>query len=222
MALPAWSIWFFRISCLVVALAVLRVLMAPLALVMPDIAYYFPERGFAASLHIIGGPLALALAPFQLSESLRRRYTRLHRLSGYVYGLAILLAGLGSMIMLPHFRGALSSATGFAVLGLLWITFTARGIWFAVQKNIVQHRRYMLRSVALTFAAVTLRIMMIPLIASGWTSTETYLITAWASWMINLAFVEFILLRNTGHAGAGLYGFNADVRPVFRHRDRRP
>lgn len=198
MTAPSWSIWLFRISSILVALMVLRVLMAPLALVMPDIAYYFPEKSVAASLHIIGGPLALALAPIQLSETLRRRYTRLHRISGYVYGLAILLAGLGSLVMLPHFRGALSSAIGFALLGLLWITFTAQGIWFAIRKNIPEHRRFMLRSVALTFAAVTLRLMMMPLMASGWSSTETYLITAWASWMINLAFVEFVLLKLSG------------------------
>lgn len=204
MSLTSLPLWLFRISSLLVALAVLRVVFAPIDLVMPDIAYYLPTAGAVAMLHITGGPLALLLAPVQLSGTLRRRFPKLHRWSGYLYGLSILAAGSASLAMLPHFRGAPSSAIGFGLLAMLWMGFTAVGIRHAIAGGHEAHRRFMLRSVALTFAAVTLRIMMIPLIANGWTSTETYLVTAWASWTINLAFVELILLRRVPLGGARL------------------
>ncbi len=204
MFLATLPVWLFRVSSLLVALAVLRVLFAPINLVMPDIAYYLPSAGVAAILHIIGGPLALLLAPVQLSGTLRRRYPKMHRWSGYLYGLAILAAGSASLAMLPHFRGALSSAVGFGLLAVLWIGFTAIGILHAMAGRHEAHRRFMLRSVALTFAAVTLRVMMIPLLARGWTSTETHLVTAWASWTINLAFVELVVLRRRPSGGPRL------------------
>ena len=51
----------------------------------------------------------------------------------------------------------------------------------------------MTRSVALTFAAVTLRLIMAPLTVLGWSVTETYQVTAWASWIISLAAAELLL-----------------------------
>lgn len=43
------------------------------------------------------------------------------------------------------------------------------------------HRRWMLRSRTLTFGAVTLRIIMGPLMAMGWTGAQTYDVTAWGA-----------------------------------------
>lgn len=53
----------------------------------------------------------------------------------------------------------------------------------------------MIRSVALTFGAVMLRVYMTPLMASGWSVPETYQITAWASWVPNLIVVEWWFRR---------------------------
>jgi hypothetical protein len=60
------------------------------------------------------------------------------------------------------------------------------GIWAAMQGDYARHRWWMQRSLALTFSAVTLRVIMAPLMASGWTVAQTYDVTAWGSWLLNL------------------------------------
>jgi len=72
----------------------------------------------------------------------------------------------------------------------------------ARQKRFTEHRVWMLRSVALTFAAVTLRLMSVPMIISGMTLLETYNITAWASWILPLVAIETWRVRRRNYAVA--------------------
>jgi hypothetical protein len=54
-------------------------------------------------------------------------------------------------------RGA-SAHVGFAVLSLAWMATTVMGVTRIRRGDLEGHRRWMTRSLALTFAAVTLRI----------------------------------------------------------------
>ena len=192
----------FWILCLGVALASLRFLIAPFELVMDHMAHYLPAAPVALFAHLFGAPLALVLAPVQLWAGLRRRRPALHRASGYVYVLSVLIAGVGSLALLPDFLGTGFAAAGFFVLAVLWTGFTLRGVQLARAGEHAAHRRMMLRSVALTFAAVTLRIIMAPLMAQGWAVVDTYQITAWGSWIPNLIAVEIYLRRQSKRAPA--------------------
>ena len=183
----------FWLLCLLVAVVSLRFLVAPLAVVMGHMVHYLPTAPVALYAHLIGAPLALALAPFQLWHGLRRKRPRLHRMLGYAYVSAVVLSGVGALAMLPQFQGTSFAAAGFAVLGVLWIGITLRGVVLARGGQMAAHRRMMLRSVALSFAAVTLRLIMAPLMADGWTGLETYQITAWGAWVPNLIAVEIYL-----------------------------
>lgn len=190
----------FWIACLSVALVSLRFVTAPLTEVMAHMLHYANSVPLAFYAHVIGGPVALALAPFQLWQGLRRRKPQIHRVMGYIYVLAVVVAGLGSLVFLPQYLGTNLSALGFSLLAVAWISFTARGVWLARAGDHLAHRRFMARSLALTFAAVTLRVIMAPLIAQGWTIVETYQITAWACWLPNLIAVELWLQRKSKRA----------------------
>ncbi len=192
--------WFFAISSALVALASLRVLVAPLEVVMDHMAHYLPDLPLALYGHILLAPLALILAPLQFWTGLRVARPGLHRWTGRLYGVAVLIAAVSSLAMLPVFLGSVWAMTGFLLLAILWIVFTALGVAQAWQGNFAAHRAWMLRSVALTFAAVMLRIYMAPMVASGWTVVETYDVTAWASWVPNLLAVEWALRRRSTHA----------------------
>ena len=181
---------FFWLAAIPTALMSWRFLVAPIDLVMPHIAHYLPDVPLATFAHLLGGPLALLLAPFQLWRGLRSRYPVLHRWMGRTYALSILFGAAGTLAMLPHFTGSPFALVGFAILAVLWVAFTVLGVVRARAGNIAAHRRWMQRSVALTFAAVTLRIIMPFLMMAGWSLEETYLVTAWASWLINLAVLE--------------------------------
>ncbi|MCB1391383.1 MAG: DUF2306 domain-containing protein [Rhodobacteraceae bacterium] len=182
--------WFFWITSVLVAVSSWRILVTPMAETMEVMLHYLPEARLAFVAHMVGGPLALLLAPFQLWQGLRRRRPALHRWTGRVYGVAILVGGMGSLALLPRFEGSAFAQAGFAVLAVLWVGVTALGIARARAGDLAAHRRWMLRSVALTFAAVTLRLIMVPLMAAGWSVTETYQVTAWGSWLLNLMVLE--------------------------------
>ena len=187
----------FWILCFSVAAVSLRFLVAPMAVVMDHMAHYLPDFPLPLYAHLVGAPLALVLAPFQLWQGLRRKRPRLHRALGYAYVSAVVFAGLGALALLPMFLGTRFAAAGFAALGVLWIGITLRGVALARGGQMQAHRRMMLRSVALSFAAVTLRLIMAPLLAQGWSVVETYQITAWGAWVPNLIAVE-IYLRTAG------------------------
>ncbi len=190
-------LWYatFALLSVLTALVSARAFVLPFAAGMPHMLHYLTSVPLPMWGHLVFAPLALMLAPAQLATRLRRTYPRLHRLTGYTYAGSVLLAAVASLAMLPQFQGTLWALTGFAVLALLWIAATASGIRCAIRGDTARHRVWMLRSVALTCAAVTLRLIMPVLMASGWSLLETYNVTAWASWLINLAAVEFYLRR---------------------------
>jgi uncharacterized membrane protein len=177
-------------SSLLIAAATLRVLVAPLPLVMPAMAPYWAEHALRVLTHIVFGPLALALAPLQLWQGLRRRRPWVHRLLGYVYAFSIVMSALGALALLPLFQGSLWALSGFATLAVLWIVTTLLAIDAARRRDFAAHRRWIMRSVAMTFSAVTLRLIMAPLMASGMDPLQTYDITAWGSWLLNLLVLE--------------------------------
>jgi hypothetical protein len=195
MTISRLGMWFFALSSGAIALLSLRSLVAPLSLVMPNMAHFLSDAPWALWGHILGGPLVLALAPVQVSRSIRARWPWLHRLSGRLYGLGVVIAGLSALALAPTAEASLFARAGFTALALSWLFTTGRGIWLARSGDYEAHRIWMLRSLALTFGAVTLRIIMMPLMASGWTVAQTYDVTAWGCWVPNLIVLELWLRR---------------------------
>ena len=193
--MPRLGTYAFATLCLLIAALSLRGLVAPLALVMPGMAHFIQEAPIALWGHIVFAPVALALAPFQINQRLRARRPGLHRAMGYGYATAVLIAAISSLLFVSGSYASAFAKAGFAVLALLWTAFTATGIALARRRNFTAHRRWMLRSVALTSAAVTLRLIMAPLLVMGWTVPQTYEVTAWGSWLLNLALLEVWLRR---------------------------
>lgn len=200
MPIPRWWPLAFTLSSALIALMSLRGLVAPLDLVMPNMAHFLTDAPWALWGHVLGGPLALALAPFQVSAGLRARRPGLHRWMGRTYGLAILVAALSALALVPTSIASPWARTGFVALALAWLGTTGWGIALAMRGDRSAHRRWMLRSIALTFAAVTLRLYMAPMMAAGWTVAQTYDVTAWACWVPNLIVLELWQARRAPRA----------------------
>ena len=198
--------WAFVGLSLLVAVMSLRVLFLPFEMAMPGMTHFVIEAPWRLWGHILGGPLALALATVQVSTGLRGRFPVLHRWSGRLYGVAVLTAGMAGLTLAPTSIASEFARAGFMTLAVVWMGATARGIWLAVQGDLDRHRWWMERSIALTFSAVTLRLIMMPLMASGWTPSETYDVTAWGSWTLNLVVLELwqrgVFKRKTAPEGA--------------------
>jgi len=146
--------------CLAVALFSARFLL-PEPIMAEGMAAHLSARPLIFLAHVAGGATTLALGAFQL-VTWREPRRRWHRMAGRVYVGACLVgavAGLG--LALTSTAGPVASA-GFSLLAVCWFATTTMGWRKAMAGAFAQHRRWMLRSLSLTFAAVTLRIM-IPL-----------------------------------------------------------
>jgi uncharacterized membrane protein len=159
----------------------------PGVLVHPAMRASFEAHRGVVLLHAFAGALALALGPWQFSARLRARHPRLHRLSGRLYlGLGVGLGGLAGLALAPVAQGGLPGRLGFALLALAWLYTAVHALGAAQQRDFVEHRRWMLRNFALTFAAVTLRLWLPALTAAGVPFERAYALVAWLCWVPNL------------------------------------
>lgn len=111
----------------------------------------------ALYVHIASSSIALLLGPLQFSQRLRRRRPALHRATGRVYLGAVGVGALSAVIMLPTNFGGMVGFFGFGTLAVLWVLAAVRAYRAIRAGDVAGHRAWMIRTYALTFAAVTLR-----------------------------------------------------------------
>jgi uncharacterized membrane protein len=107
--------------------------------------------------HALFGTLALLSGPLQFSTRLRQRYLPFHRILGRVYVTSVLLAAIIAMIISaghPLFLATCVQASA-------WILCTLAAFLTARNRHIAQHRQWMVRSYAVTFTFISLRVLSI-------------------------------------------------------------
>lgn len=151
--------------------------------------------------HAAGAATALLVGPAQLLAGLRARRPRLHRWSGRLYVAGCALGGLaGAALALGVSTGPIASA-GFLALALAWLAATGLGFAAARGRRIEAHRRWMIRSFALTFAAVTLRLYLPFAFLPHVDFARAYQAISWLCWVPNLAVAELLLRRRSARPG---------------------
>ncbi len=190
-----WQIFLWG-SCLLIALGSWRFLVLGVEVSMPFVAYHLEQRPLWFFAHVGLAPVALALMPFQFWQGLRQRALTWHRWIGRAYGAAVLVSGLGGLLMALGSNSGALAAWGFGLLAVFWLGTTAIGIWHALRGRIADHRRWMIRSAALTFAAVTLRLYL-PLLFATLGEQAGYVLVSWACWVPNLLVAEWMLRRQS-------------------------
>jgi uncharacterized membrane protein YozB (DUF420 family) len=87
---------------------------------------------------------------------------------------------------------------GFGTLAVAWLTCAALGLRAILRGDVAAHRRWMLRTFALTYAGVTLRLWLIVLIPLlGGDFLRAYLFTPFLCWVPNLVIAELLLRRTS-------------------------
>jgi uncharacterized membrane protein len=146
-------------------------------------------------IHVVGGVTALLLGPLQFVKRIRERMPALHRASGRIYvGACAIGAPAGFMLAIGTVAGPVA-ATGFAIPALLWPVFTYLGVRAAIDRRFDEHRKWMLRSYAITANAITLRLMLPMAGFLGFEFMPAYRVIAWLGWITNLALMEIYLRR---------------------------
>jgi uncharacterized membrane protein len=146
-------------------------------------------------VHIAASGVAMLTGAFQFFKPLRQKAPAVHRWTGRIYVTACTIGGLaGGTIALSTTAGPIAG-WGFFLLAVLWVPFTLLALAAAMRKDFVSHERWMIRSFALTFAAVTLRIYL-PLAIiqnQGEFPLDAYRAIAWLAWVPNLIVAELFI-----------------------------
>jgi uncharacterized membrane protein len=144
----------------------------------------FTQRRFA---------IALLAGPLQFVPRFRESNWNRHRLLGWIYCGAVLLGWCASLWIAPHSQTGWIASVGFLALGAAWIVATGLAVRFILRGDALTHRRWMIRSFALTAAAITLR-MYLPLIfVFHWPFSTAYPAVAWLCWIPNALAAEVYL-----------------------------
>jgi Predicted membrane protein (DUF2306) len=182
------------LSALGVAAASLRYL-AGGDMTPPPLRLNFLDHPLAFWTHITCGGVALAVGPWQFLKGLRRRARWAHRGIGVVYATCCVVGGLAGLTMAPGSSGGLTSAIGFSVLACLWIGTTLAAVIAILKGDVTSHGRWMRLSFALTFAGVTLRVMLPFALVDLTRFSEVYAAISWLCWAPNLVVAEAINRR---------------------------
>ena len=182
------------LACLVAVYAI-AILIVP-ALAPPFIVERRAAMPLAVYAHIGGSLWALAIGPWQFTR-LRERAV-VHRWVGRSYLAGILVGGFGALALAPFAQTGTVASVGFGLLGILWITCTIAAVVRVRAGDRAAHRRWMIRSFALTLAAVTLRLYLPASVAAGLPFEIAYPAIAWLCWVPNLIVAEVLVLRRHG------------------------
>ena len=147
--------------------------------------------------HVLAAAFILLIGIFQLYPASRRRWPVWHRALGKVYvGGILFFSAPGGMVMSFFINRGSWVLSSFIVQCILWFVFTYLAYYYIRERNIKAHQQWMLRSYALTMAAITLRIYVF---ISSWSADLSqpiaYATIAWLSWVPNLLVCEVWIRR---------------------------
>jgi uncharacterized membrane protein len=105
--------------------------------------------------HTLCGVIALLSGPIQFSSRFRRRHLKFHRVLGRIYVVSVFIGAATGVALAtgrPGFPGTSMQAAA-------WIVCTTAAFLTARNRQILQHRQWMVRSYAVTFTFVSSRVL---------------------------------------------------------------
>jgi len=148
-------------------------------------------------VHVYTAIFALLAGFTQFNNRILSKYKKLHRIAGYLYFIAVVFFAAPSGIFIGYYaNGGLYAQISFILLGILWLYFTIKAINAIKKGNIKKHQAFMLRSFALAFSAITLRLWKVILVYLFQPAPmDVYQIIAWLGWIPNLLLIEWYIKK---------------------------
>lgn len=157
-------------------------------------------------VHSLGGVLFGLLGPLQFAGVIKRRFGRLHRVTGRVFVAAGLLLALSSLRLLAEFptpsTWVLTIARLAAGVGLAAAMITA--LVAVLRRDIPRHRAWMIRAYAVGMGAATISFIMLPIFLITGNAVEGYAADMLfvLSWVINITIAEWVIRRTANPQAA--------------------
>jgi hypothetical protein len=154
--------------------------------------------GHLLTVHIVFGMVAILIGPLQFVSGLRNKYPHIHRFTGKVYLVSVLIASICAILLAVNdnirTRHEIIFGTGMLGLASSWLVTTGMAFWAVKSRNFVQHREWMVRSYVVTCGFTTYRIIASTLSASLLKNVDGLSdIMAWACWSVPLLFTEALI-----------------------------
>ena len=147
-------------------------------------------------LHVLPGSLALLIGGPQFIGTLRDKFIGIHRTIGKIYVVSVFVSSVAGLMLALFADGGIAAKAGFAGLALLWFYTNYRAYTAIRRVDTTEHRSWMIRNFALTFAAVTLRIWLPLFLAGlGMKFNTAYPIISWLCWVPNILVAEILVRR---------------------------
>jgi len=105
--------------------------------------------------HVLFGGIALLSGPVQFSSRVRQLHPKFHRVLGRIYILSVFLSAPTAVILSTGRPGF----PGTSMQALAWVVCTAAALITARNRQIAQHRQWMVRSYAVTFTFISSRVL---------------------------------------------------------------
>ena len=200
------------VPLLVIVAAFVAYSLPPYLTLDPTRSRIAPPAGFASYYpilvaHVVFGSIAILTCGFQIWPWFRRRLPAWHRRLGrlYVFGGVIPAGVMGLTIGAVTPFGPVLRASN-VLLAIVWLGVTIAGLRAARAGEIVAHRRWMIRSVALTLSVITNRVWavvwiltLMPQLPTTFGGNEQLLIqtvaglSGWLGWVLPLLAAEWWL-----------------------------
>ncbi|QRP46863.1 DUF2306 domain-containing protein [Amycolatopsis sp. FDAARGOS 1241] len=159
--------------------------------------------------HVVFGSIAMLCAVVQIWPWVRRRFSVLHRYAGrgYVFG-GVLPSGVMALTIGAASPFGPATRASDVLLAVVWIGTTWAGFRAARERRFADHRRWMVRSFALTMSIILNRlisplaiILLEPQVPTTFGGSQVAFmqsvaaIAAWASWTLALIGAQLWLDR---------------------------
>ena len=105
--------------------------------------------------HTLCGIIALLAGPIQFSSRFRQRHLKFHRSLGRIYVISVFVGALTGVALSAGRPGM----PGTSIQAAAWIVCTTAALITARNREIGQHRKWMVRSYAVTFTFVSSRVL---------------------------------------------------------------
>ena len=144
-------------------------------------------------LHLAGGLTTVLLGPVQFLTQWRLRQPRLHRLTGRIYLVGVLVAATGATGLIATSPAPFAIRAAFAATALAWLTTALTGLAAILRGAVERHRRWMVRNYAVTLAPIIFRLSLPLAIAGGLAPSPALIATLlWCSWIVPLLACEAV------------------------------
>jgi hypothetical protein len=148
--------------------------------------------------HIFAGMICISTALIQFSSYLLKKRKAIHIISGRIYVLVVLLLGAPTGLYMSFFaKGSFWERTLFMFMAVYWFYTTAKGFQTILQKNVLAHKIWMIRSYSMAMTAVTFRIYHLFFYYYGVNHLSNYEISLWISVIGNMMVAEFLIYRKS-------------------------